>query len=181
MKKTFIVLFGLFMFGGFKVDHPLVVPMDGSHLHIPRANLTLEIELQPVGQPSYVTNVPGKVTLFRQTLARNALVFIIHNDLGGTRLYDTKIGDLIYVSSAQDRVYYEVIHIYRFRADQPTDPFSDLFELETGERFTVDAAYDLVFPGGYVTIETCIIRNGDVNWGRIFIQAKQIKPPDFGG
>ena len=68
--------------------------------------------------------------------------------------------------------YFKVTRLLRYQALQPRSMVSDFLDLESGERLTWQQVFKKTYQGAqHVTFQTCIERNGDQNWGRLFVIA----------
>ncbi|HRJ74870.1 MAG TPA: hypothetical protein PLX90_02685, partial [Anaerolineales bacterium] len=54
-------------------------------------------------------------------------------------------------------------------------PYSNFIDLNTQEFLTAEGLFNKVYRGDFhVTLQTCIEKDGDLSWGRLFIIAKPI-------
>lgn len=114
-----------------------------------------------------VTRVPGYVTQMRYT---PALVFLAHNDVSGDEFSKLGYGDVVEVNG--DR--YIVREIVSMQATEPRNPAADLIDLEDGKRYTAKETWFRIYGHkGDVVLQTCIRRDGEDAWGRLFIIAER--------
>jgi hypothetical protein len=89
-------------------------------------------------------------------------VFLAHNHLAGALFDKLAIGDEIIVSGKS----YHVTEISRYQVAD------DYIDLATGEHLTTSQIFWKYYSGENVTLQTCIAKDGDPAWGRLFITAK---------
>jgi hypothetical protein len=125
------------------------------------------------GQGASVTNNPGEVTLFPLT---QSITFLAHNNLEGQHFGQIEIGNLIlYLDGDPETMgMYKVVEIIEAQASDPRSEYTNL--LIDGKWLTPEQTYDRV---GYtdpekLVLQTCIERDGNWSWGRLFVVAVEV-------
>jgi hypothetical protein len=114
-------------------------------LYIPSIDTSWDVITPPLN--GYVSAYPGVATIYDP--GTGAEVLLIHNYLGGDKLMDVQIGDLL--------VYRTVVYQISGRIEFP--------------------AYQIpvtVYPNGHLILQTCIEKNGDGAWGRLLLWAVEV-------
>lgn len=135
--------------------------------------LTLPVVQQPAGDAGYVSDLPGAATQFRFAAQFDVVGLLAHNYLAGAIFSELAAGHEVRIVYGDGRVdYYVVSKIYRFQALSPDSPTSNFVDLDSGEFYTAAQLFGLVYQGGdHVTFQTCIWRDGNASWGRLFVIA----------
>lgn len=151
-------------------------PLDGVNGVFFGTNHFLRVVEQPEGRPEYVSDVANAVTSFQLASNYGNIGLIAHNYLSGRYFNDLKLGDHIYTMNGfrQQRIY-QVTSIRRFQALNPRSPRSDFIDLDSNQRLNVTDVFRQIYTGDHhLTLQTCIERGNDQEWGRLFIIAKPI-------
>ncbi|NPV85736.1 MAG: hypothetical protein HPY45_06975 [Anaerolineae bacterium] len=137
--------------------------------------LALRVVQQPPNDPGYVSIRDGEATQFRlaATIANN-IGLLAHNYLAGKQYFNIREGDLIQVVYGDGRVEeFEVTRILQYQALSPDSPTSDFVDLQNGATLSATNLFYEVYGGAYhLTLQTCIARDNDSEWGRLFIIAE---------
>jgi len=105
----------------------------------------------------------------------NAL--LAHNYLASGTFSELSYGDrLLLVNGTGIVNIFEVSGLLEFKAQTPDSPTSDFVNLSSGGIHTAREVFETVYDKGPDTLvlQTCIEKNGDLNWGRLFVVSKQI-------
>ena len=135
------------------------------------AGLQLRVDQQG-GDPLYVTASPGWVSQFALASQYGSIGLLAHNYLSGSTFANISSGqelDAVFGNGGVRR--FAVSDIRRFQALRPSDPYSDLLDLTTGQRLSSTATFLQVYKGDRLVLQTCITMNGDPIWGRLFVIA----------
>jgi hypothetical protein len=135
--------------------------------------LALPVFQQPKGDVAFVSDEEGKATEF-QSAAKNGVIGILaHNHLSGVLFYDIKIGQEIVIVYGDGAIKRFVVEdIYQYQRLQRNNLRSDFIELESGERMNSSIVFRRHYRGDErVTLQTCLERDGILNWGLIFVEA----------
>ncbi len=136
--------------------------------------MALQVVQQPAGNPGFVSTIDDVITYFLypwQKAGNHGL--LAHNYLAGRYFFDVGYGDIITLVFG-DGYYqdFEVTQIKEYQALQPDSPYSNFIDLETGEQKTVNTVFIEVYMGSFhTTLQTCIARGSEGEWGRHFTLA----------
>lgn len=157
--------------------HPSPTAVAG--LYLPGV-LAARVVEQPPRQDAFVAMLPQTVTRFRLAARYyGTLGLLAHNSLAGAAFFHLETGDVFYGVRGDGRVRaYLVTRIVRYRALTPNSPYSAFIDLQTGERLTVTEAFARTYGAarGGVVLQTCIARQGQAAWGRLFVLARPLGP-----
>ena len=133
----------------------------------------LRVTQQPANEPGFVSPFLGTVTEFKAARDAGNIGLLAHNTLAGQDFSAIKAGQEVRVVYGDGKVeYFKVTRLLRYQALQPRSMVSDFLDLESGERLTWQQVFKKTYQGAqHVTFQTCIERNGDQNWGRLFVIA----------
>lgn len=131
---------------------------------------------QPAGKPGYVTGTDGQVTQFKMASTYGTVGLLAHNYLAGASFTQIKKGDVITLVYGNGKTStFLVTDILRYQAHNPLSPYSNFTDLDTKELYTAEQLFKKVYTGDYhLTLQTCIEKDGDLSWGRLFIIARPI-------
>ena len=131
---------------------------------------------QPANDPGYVSSVPGTATLFSLAAEAGTLGFLAHREAGGAAFAGLTPGDFLQVVYGGGEIEsFVVVEIERYQALEPSNPYGDLVNLETGEELSAAEAFQRLYGGSWgLVLQTCLPRDGDPNWGRLFVLAEPI-------
>jgi hypothetical protein len=133
----------------------------------------LPVVQQPFDSPGFVSGEDDLVTQFRMANKYGNVGLLAHNYLSGRMFIDLEVGDEVRLVHGDGTVeYFIVSEILRYQALQPHSPHSSFRSLEDGQILTVEKMFKRVFFGDrHVTFQTCIEKDGELSWGRLFILA----------
>ena len=136
--------------------------------------LALRIVQQPSGDAGYVSPVAGVATQFSLADAAGNVGLLAHNYLAGAAFPDLAAGQsvsLIYGDGNVER--FTVSAIYRYQAVDPNSTSSDFIDLATGKTISAAQLFNEMYTGSrHVTFQTCISKDDDLSWGRLFVVAE---------
>jgi len=136
--------------------------------------LSLKVVYQPETNPAFVSSIDNVATYFLlpyQKAGNHGL--LAHNYLAGRYFYDLVIGDVIQLVYG-DGYYedFEITEIKDFQALEPNSPYSNFIDLASGEQLTATNLFIGVYFGPYhSTLQTCLTRGNNTEWGRHFTLA----------
>jgi hypothetical protein len=139
-----------------------------------KGEFTLSVIQQPDGDAGYVAPVQDTLTQFSQASRSGSLGLLAHNYLAGQKFFNLEPGDRVYVFH-QDRgiEVFVVTEVLEYQAMDPSNPYSDFRDLTTGAMLTAGDLFNKVYTGErHVTFQTCIERDGEWSWGRLFVIAE---------
>lgn len=131
--------------------------------------LALPVVQQPEGQNNFISPMASALTEFRMAQKAGSVGLLAHNYLAGRHFFNIEIGDAIYLAYGNRRVEsFVVTEIHKYE-ELYNGMYKDLETLE-------DASAREVFQKMYgtprrLTLQTCIEKDGNWNWGRLFILA----------
>ena len=136
----------------------------------------LPILQQPAGDMNYITPFDGALTQYAPPLENNVISLLAHNFLAGRGFFHLETGSVVTIVYGDGRLAnYQVSTIDRYQALSPLDPYSDFVDQAdpSGTVQSFQQVYDRYYKAsGYLVFQTCIERNGDLSWGRIFVVAQ---------
>jgi len=139
--------------------------------------LALKVMQQPANDPAYVSTRAGSATQFQAAAANGVTGLLAHNYLAGAEFLNLAEGQdvwLVYGDGALKR--YRISRLARFQALESKNPYSPLVDLATGVKASAAQVFGQVYAGGdQVVFQTCISKNGDPSWGRLFVVAAPVK------
>ena len=139
--------------------------------------LALPIVQQPTGNAGYVSTDDGKLTQFGMAAQFGNVGLLAHNHLSGKSFAQLAVGQEVRLVYGNGKVEYFVIkEVLQYQALQPTSPYSSFHNLNKDETLTAEQMFKRVYFGDrHVTFQTCIAKDGNSSWGRLFVIA-QPKP-----
>ena len=186
-----ITLFSTFLPGG--NVHALTGPLDGAALpsmddfigqvsngqagelrgvYIPGI-LAAPIVQQPAGMHDFVSPWQNVITQFGLASRLGSTGLLAHNYLAGETFGLLQEGQEIMLIDGSGRVStFTVAEILRYRAMTSDDTATRLLDLESQASITSADLFNRVYSRpGWVVFQTCIKKDGDPSWGRLFIIA----------
>jgi len=139
--------------------------------------LALKVVQQPADNPYYVDPGAEVVTQFGLAAPFGTTGLLAHNDRAGSLFSDLAPGqEVILVFGDQSVRRFQIQSILEFQAVQPTSPFSTFIDLASGETLSASTLFERVYTGPeHVTFQTCIARDGQSAWGRLFVIAYPVE------
>lgn len=138
----------------------------------------LRITQQPTKSPAFVSSTQGVVTEFQAAKAAGNIGLLAHNYLAGKDFPALAKDQEVRIVSGDGKIeYYKVTKILRYQTLDPKSTTSDFIDIDSGERLSSTQMFAKVYQGArHVTFQTCIYKNGDLSWGRLFIIAEPFTP-----
>jgi hypothetical protein len=138
--------------------------------------LAFPIVQQPANSPEYVSPVSNTVTQFGLAKNYSSIGLLAHNYLAGKTFSTLLPGQAIRVVYGDSHyTEYTVTRVYRFQAIDPKNPNSDFIDQDTGAKISATTLFNRMYTGNNtLTLQTCISANGDLSWGRLFVQAEPV-------
>jgi hypothetical protein len=135
--------------------------------------LALPVVQQPIGQAAYVSTEDGTLTQFAMASQFGTIGLLAHNHLAGRFFSQLAVGQEVRLVYGNGNVEYFVItEILHYRALQPNSPYSSFHNLNKEETLTAEQMFKRVYFGNrHVTFQTCIAKDGNASWGRLFLIA----------
>jgi hypothetical protein len=104
-----------------------------------------------------------------QYMLAPSIVFLAHSDKAGEQFVQLSYGDEI----TYEGKTYTVNEVIFMQALEPENTRGDLIDLESGKRYTAGEVIKRVYFSGGMTLQTCVTRDGNPLWGRVFIRANK--------
>ena len=129
---------------------------------------------QPEKDPAYVSTRMDTLTQFELASRHGSTGLLAHNYLAGDRFSLVEKGQLLYLIYGDGRVeVFGVSRLMRFQASTPNSVKSSFVNLETGDFLSAGQLFLKAYTDpGTVVLQTCISKNGESSWGRLFIIAE---------
>lgn len=151
-------------------------PADAQGLYAPGI-FALPIVQQPQGKPVYVSIKPGEVTHFQLPERFGVIGMLAHNYLSGGDFYKLDIGQEVWLLFGSRYIKrYRVSSIERYQKLIPTSTDSDYVDLSTGNILTTAQLFARSYKGKHhLTLQTCLEKDGQLNWGLFFVLAVPLR------
>lgn len=135
--------------------------------------MALPVVQQPSGNAGYVSNTDGETTQFRMATQFGNVGLLAHNHLSGKNFSQLAVGQEVRLIYGDGKVEYFVIsEVLRYQALQPNSPYSSFSNLDKKETLTAEQMFKRVYFGDHhVAFQTCIEKDGELSWGRLFVIA----------
>jgi hypothetical protein len=140
--------------------------------------LALRVVQQPSNDPAWVSTNDGEATEFLLAFVYAGNIGLLaHNYLAGRYFFNLEDGDIVQLIYGDGSVFdYEISQILEYQALQPESVDSDFVDLLTGETLTATNLFYTVYGGDHhLTFQTCIDRDNNSEWGRLFPMAYPIQ------
>lgn len=141
--------------------------------------LQAEIIQQPKNAPGFVSTDPQKLTQFSIAGQYGVTALLAHNYLMGQSFFKIQEGDILTIVYG-DKTFqeYQVEEIRRYQALTPDSPYSKFINLADPDKKVITATdlfYEIYTQKGTLVLQTCIEKEGELSWGRIFIIATPVE------
>jgi hypothetical protein len=135
--------------------------------------LALPVVQQPYGSPGFVSREYDEATQFRMASSYGNIGLLAHNYLSGKSFFELKVGNEVRVVHGDGKVeVFIVSEVLQYQALQPNSPYSSFRNLAKDEVLSAESMFKRVYFGDrHVTFQTCIEKDGDLSWGRLFVIA----------
>jgi hypothetical protein len=134
----------------------------------------LPVLQQPSSNPGYISTIDHTLTQFDMVTQYGNVGLLAHNYLSGQYFSQLMPGmnmELVYGDGRIET--FQVSQVFRYRAVTPNSATSDFIDLDTLATVTASALFTKVYTGTrHVTFQTCISRDGNTSWGRLFVIAE---------
>jgi len=129
---------------------------------------------QPSGNDGYISTSSKTLTQFAMASNYGSIGILAHNYLAGRYFSSLSSGNIIKVSFSDGSTKnYTISNIKKYQALSPIDPYSQFVDLDDSS--TTISSTDLFMNtfglGGALVLQTCISKNGNSSWGRLFVIA----------
>lgn len=139
----------------------------------------LRVIQQPRFYTTYVSPSDDSVTQFSSADELGNIGLLAHNYLSGRYFFDLRPGQMIALIYGDGRLEsYRVMGTFAYQAESPRSSSSDFIDLENNEVFAADSLFVKMYGGRkHLVFQTCITRNGNSSWGRLFVSAIPAEKP----
>lgn len=138
-----------------------------------------EILQQPSNAPGFVSTEETKLTQFNLASQYGVTALLAHNYLMGKNFFKIKQGDILTLIYGDKTVLeYRVEEIRRYQALSPSSPYSKFIDLADPNQSIITATdlfYEIYTQKGTLVLQTCIEKDGELSWGRLFIIAVPVE------
>ena len=138
-------------------------------------DFALDVVQQPQNDPGYISSADGTLTDFRMARDYGTIGMLAHNYLAGEHFDELEIGDTIFlVYGATQFVTYTITNVERYQALTPNSPYSAFVSLDDPEvQLSAESLfYQIYGQEDALVLQTCIEKDGELSWGRLFITAE---------
>lgn len=138
----------------------------------------LKVAQQPANDPYFVAPWLGTVTDFKAARDAGNIGLLAHNYLAGQDFPSLKIGQELRIVYGDGRIeYFKVTKLLHYQALQSKSVLSNFVDQDNGEKLTWPELFKKAYQGAHhLTLQTCIEKNGDSTWGRLFVIAEPFTP-----
>jgi hypothetical protein len=144
-----------------------------SSIHL-KDSLVFPIIQQPGGKPNFVSTNSGEITQFSSASQYGNIGLLAHNYLSGKTFFQLSVGQQVHVTYGDGTTEtFVVSEILQYQALDPENPFSSFQNVSNkNEILTAQQMFERVYEGNrHITFQTCISKNGESSWGRLFVVA----------
>ena len=133
----------------------------------------LAVKVVQQSSATYVSTSSGTVTQFGMASQFGSIGLLAHNYLSGASF--SKLGsgtEIVLVYGDGSTKKYQVSAVKKYQALSPTDPYSNFVNLDNPDvTLSSTDVFNETYGSGALVLQTCISKNGNSSWGRIFIIA----------
>lgn len=141
------------------------------------ANDILSASIVQQSSAAYVSSRAGTVTQFGLAGQYGSIGLLAHNYLSGASFSRLGAGSEIYLVYGDGSTKkYQVTSVKKYQALSPTDLYSDFKNLDNPDTTlsSSDLFSETYGQGGKLVLQTCISKDGQSSWGRLFIIASPV-------
>jgi hypothetical protein len=137
---------------------------------------TLPVLQQPSSNAGFVSPTDDTVTQFALAAQYGNIGLLAHNHLAGSAFFSLTPGERVYVFYGSRHIdTYVITEVLQYQALDPNSPYSDFMDLSTGDILTANDLFHRVYMGNpHMTFQTCIAKDGNASWGRLFVIAELV-------
>lgn len=146
--------------------------------------MSFPVVQQPGGDSAYVSMKANTLTQFGIASQYGSTGLLAHNTLAGADFFKLQYGDILSVVYGDGSIsLFKVSQIQKYQALEPNSPYSNFVDLSNpGAQLTnTELFYRVYGQDDVLVFQTCIARDGNNSWGRIFIIASPLQgnPADY--
>lgn len=136
----------------------------------------LAVKVVQQSSATYVSTSSGTVTQFGMASQYGSIGLLAHNYLSGASF--SKLGsgtEIVLVYGDGSTKKYQVSAVKKYQALSPTDPYSNFVNLDNPDAtLTSTDVFNETYGSGGLVLQTCISKNGNSSWGRLFVIASPV-------
>lgn len=137
--------------------------------------ITMRVIQQPLGKSGFVSSVNGIGTEFGMVKPYHNIGILAHNFSSGKLFTKLNLEEVIYIIYGDGRSdKYIVTSIVQYQALSPSSVSSKFKDLESKTVITASELFSKVYTKNDLVLQTCISKNGEASWGRLFVTAKKL-------
>ena len=147
-------------------------------------NFAFPVVPQPEGKPEYISGKANTVTLFRRVEGTGNHGVLAHNTIAGKDFYKLDLNDLaVAVRGDKKPFFYRMFDIRQF--ETISQKKGKYFDLRSKKELSASDIVDDIYLGkSYaseyrLTLQTCLEKNSNKNWGLSFFIGRHISPELF--
>jgi len=133
----------------------------------------MAVKVVPQSSATYVSTSSGTVTQFGMAGQYGSIGLLAHNYLSGASF--SKLGsgtEIVLVYGDGSTKKYQVSAVKKYQALSPTDPYSNFVNVDNPDTtLSSTDVFNETYGSGGLVLQTCISKNGNSSWGRLFIIA----------
>jgi len=135
--------------------------------------LALPVVQQPSNNAGYVSSRDGEITQFSMASQFGNVGLLAHNHLSGKSFSQLAVGQKVRLVYGDGKVEtFVVAEVLKYQALQPNSLYSEFRNISDSKAITAEQMFKRVYFGNrHVTFQTCIEKDGNLSWGRLFIIA----------
>jgi hypothetical protein len=136
--------------------------------------LALPVVQQPSNNAGFVSGNNGEATQFGMATQFGNIGLLAHNHLAGKTFSQLTVGQEVRLVYGDGKVEsFVVTEVLKYQALQPNSAYSDFRSLDDGKTtLNAEQMFKRVYFGNrHVTFQTCIAKDGNTSWGRLFVIA----------
>lgn len=133
----------------------------------------LAVKVVQQSSAAYVSSSSGTVTQFGMASQYGSIGLLAHNYLSGASFSRLGSGtEIILVYGDGSTKKYQVNTVKKYQALSPTDPYSNFVNLDNPDAtLSSTDVFNETYGSGGLVLQTCISKNGNSSWGRLFVIA----------
>ncbi|MBA4383849.1 MAG: hypothetical protein C0410_03875 [Anaerolinea sp.] len=133
----------------------------------------LAVKVVQQSSATYVSTSSGTVTLFGMASQFGSIGLLAHNYLSGASFSKMGSGtEIVLVYGDGSTKKYQVSAVKKYQALSPTDPYSNFVNVDNPDAtLSSTDVFNETYGSGALVLQTCISKNGNSSWGRLFIIA----------
>jgi hypothetical protein len=138
--------------------------------------LSAPVVQQPSARDDFVSPRQNIVTQFSMASKVGSTGLLAHNYLAGKSFALLKGGQEFYLVYGDGRViHFTVLEVLQYEALEPDSASSTFVDLKSGSALTYSALFLEVYNRpGQVILQTCIEKDNEPSWGRLFVIAEPV-------